>query len=513
LGGGGGCIPGDLGRYDGVCCPPDGGGEKGDGDSALLTGCGAGYACGPDGTCLARNGGSRGIDPLVARLPRYRLCRQDTHGPPPLYGFPVGSRRGGGDLKLAYYSSHGDAAEAGEERSRRRGVETVLVVIHGVLRNADDYYCTALQAAAAAPDAERGNNSSSSDKTWVIAPLFAFHDEGGEEDDDDLVLENGGTPLRWGDDESDPWRSGASAATGGNFGGQKHVSDEDDDDDSLSSYRALDLLLTHLAGRGGEEEGGGRPRGPLLPRLKRVVVAGHSSGGQYAQRWSLVSPVWEALGASGADADGAGPIRPNGIEVRSVAANPSSYAYLHPLRWDESRRGWAVPNATACPGYDRWQWGLEGDDRDGDRDGVAAAAGAAAPMNPYVRRQLRAAGGARGLVERFRNRRVIYLAGGRDRCNVSGSGNKGWCDSHGLETACMDQLQGPTRWERFRRYLSGLSLAGVPADGRVADGVGHDHSLVFQSPEGLRALFGPVDRGEDGGGGDDDERVAIAAHR
>jgi hypothetical protein len=355
----------------------------------------------------------------------------------------------------------------------------------------------------------------------VIAPLFAFHDEGGEEDDDDdLVLENGGTPLRWGDDESDPWRSGASAKAGAAGRLYSEEEEEDDDDDSLSSYRALDLLLTHLAGRGGEhgdeEEGGGggsggHGRGPLLPRLKRVVVAGHSSGGQYAQRWSLVSPVWEALEASGADADGAGPIRPNRIEVRSVAANPSSYAYLHPLRWDESERRWAVPNATACPGYDRWQWGLEGDDNGGDRDDAAAAAEpGAAWMNPYVRRQLRAAGGAQGLVERFRNRRAIYLAGGRDRCNVSGSGSKGWCDSHGLETACMDQLQGPTRWERFRRYLSGLSLVDVPADGRVAEGAGHDHSLVFQSPEGIRALFGPVDDGEDGG---DDERLAIAAHR
>jgi hypothetical protein len=502
-----------------VCCPPDagGGGEKG--DSTLLTGCGAGYACGPNGTCLARNGSSRGIDPLVARLPRYRLCRQDTHGPPPLYGFPVGTTRGGDDLKLAYYSSHGDAMEAGEERSRRRGVETVLVVIHGVLRNADDYYCTALQAAAsaAAPDAERGSSSANDDdKTWVIAPLFAFHDDG-DGDDDDLVLENGGTPLRWGDDESDPWRSGASARVAA---GRLY---SEEDDDSLSSYRALDLLLAHLAGWGGEHDdeeeddgggSGGHGRGPLLPRLKRVVVAGHSSGGQYAQRWSLVSPVWEALGAPGASAgsDGAGPIRPNRVEVRSVAANPSSYAYLHPLRWDESERRWAVPNATACPGYDRWQWGLEGDDRGGDRDGDAAAAGAAS-MNPYVRRQLRAAGGARGLVVRFRSRRVIYLAGGQDRCNVSGSGNTGWCDSHGLETACMDQLQGPTRWERFRRYLSGLSLVGVPADGRVAEGAGHDHSLAFQSPEGIRALFGPVDDGEDGGGGGDDERVAIAAHR
>ena len=86
-----------------------------------LTGCGVGYACGANGTCVAADA-SR--DPLVARLPRYRLGRQAMGvGPPKLYGFPVGRKRSpDDDHKLAYYSTHGDLLdEEKEEGSEEDG--------------------------------------------------------------------------------------------------------------------------------------------------------------------------------------------------------------------------------------------------------------------------------------------------------------------------------------------------------------------------------------------------------
>jgi hypothetical protein len=482
--GNGGCIPSDLGSYHGTCCDdsttiPSVGSRtttsarRTHAQSFVpLTGCGVGYACGPNITCIAADAVK---DPLVARLPRYRLCQQARNEPPKLYGFPVkhpgrSLDDDSNDLKLVYYSTHGDVlgefCAEGDERignckakqgstfiDARKDVDTIFVVIHGALRNADDYFCTGQSAAS---QLKPGH------KTWVISPLFAFWNESAS----NLQLANGGTALRWGDDVNDPWRSGANAVTTTN------ASQDSTDDYSLSSYHALDGMLAHLLHLKQRKR---------LPALKLVVAAGHSSGGQYVQRWSLLSPVWD-----------------NRL-MRAVVANPSSYAYLTPLRYDSARHEWRIPSSIIdCPDYDQWQWGFEG-----------AADSHNSLSNPYVRHHVRRAGGVDGLIERFRKRQVLYLAGSQDRCNVSGTtADSGWCDSHGLETTWMDLLQGSTRWERYHRYLSSLQRIGLPSEHSIVEGVGHDHSLLFQSPEGLRALFS-LD--EPPSVGQDSQLVSLAA--
>jgi hypothetical protein len=55
----------------------------------------------------------------------------------------------------------------------------------------------------------------------------------------------------------------------------------------------------------------------------------------------------------------------------------------------------------------------------------------------------------------FAVRQVVYLAGSQDICNVTGS-EDGWCYSHGLETTCMDEIQGSNRLEHNLRYVSSL---------------------------------------------------------
>jgi hypothetical protein len=56
----------------------------------------------------------------------------------------------------------------------------------------------------------------------------------------------------------------------------------------------------------------------------------------------------------------------------------------------------------------------------------------------------------------------------------------------------MDELQGHNRFERNARYTSSLRLSGIFQNHarRVTDGVGHDHSLMFQSQIGLESVFG-----------------------
>jgi pimeloyl-ACP methyl ester carboxylesterase len=214
----------------------------------------------------------------------------------------------------------------------------------------------------------------------------------------------------------------------------------------VSSYAALDSMVNYLWSR--------------FPDMRQMTVAGHSSGGQTVQRWAMLTSSWRES------------------RMRAIVANPSSYAYLTPLRFIDGYWRRPIKEAADCPQYNRWQWGL---DTDGDI------------KVPYRDAALK---NATEVVEQFKSRQVLYLAGALDRCNISKV--VGWCHSHGLETTCMDNLQGSNRIERNERYMSSLRMIGIWKNHarRVVEGVGHDHSLMFQSQIGLESVFGEWD-GED----------------
>ena len=126
------------------------------------------------------------------------------------------------------------------------------------------------------------------------------------------------------------------------------------------------------------------------------------------------------------------------------------------------------------PGYNQYEYGL--------------APGPELSASPYVAKAI-AAGGVAALAKAYAARDVVYLAGGADVCNVT----TGWCESHGLETTCSDELQGKWRLQRAQQYFSFLQAFYAPAKlGHrlsVVPGVGHDHSLMFTSKSGLGAIF------------------------
>jgi hypothetical protein len=157
---------------------------------------------------------------------------------------------------------------------------------------------------------------------------------------------------------------------------------------------------------------------------------------------------------------------------RGVVANPSSYAYyITPLRFYDDR--WNLPPKEDCPGYIQWKWGLH----EGGNLTV-----------PYVHGVLHELG-ISFLIRRFARRHLIYLIGSLDHCNVSRR-DPGWCCSPGLETSCMDNLPGPNRLERHLRYVLSLRNLGIPCRRMLVLGVGHDHSLMFNSDNGLRSIYG-----------------------
>lgn len=456
-----GCIPNDMGSYNATCCHNDTTSEVDGG----MTGCAVGYKCideknhgggissidrryrrsslrrasvlkilsatksNNDYFCLANEKEAPMADDFVNTLPRYQLCRV-PYSMSQLYGFGIGNNS---TTKLGYYSSHGnvqtDVDESMNTSFDRTNVGMVLIIIHGSGRNADDYFCSALAAAEL--------QKKWSD-VWVIVPRFF--------DDTDHPPKDF---LYWKTDDDDgdgTWRYGANSANGGTKA-----------TNGISSYTALDEVIKHTWMI-------------KLPNLKQIVIAGHSSGGQFVNRWSLMTQVW---------ADD------NPTKMRSVVANPSSFIYLTPKRWIEELKEWQIPSSTItknCPHYNQWEWGLD--------DG--------GPLHVPYRDEVFQHKSQNDIIDSFRRRKVIYLSGSLDLC--PGDDNRSIkCHSHGIETKCMDELQGKTRFQRSQLYMK--SLTQVPSkslegwknhEHRIVHGVGHDHSLMWTASIGIDTLFGDI---------------------
>jgi pimeloyl-ACP methyl ester carboxylesterase len=271
-------------------------------------------------------------------------------------------------------------------------ITRAVLVLHGRLRNADVYYRSAKTAQTAAGEA--------GDATIMIVPQFLA----------DIDVDAHHLPadtLRW---SLEGWEGGDSA-TGPT---------------PASSFDALDAILARLADR------------RLFPNLKQVVVAGHSGGGQVVQRYAIAGSGEAAL-------------THEGIGIRYVVANPSSYAYFSAERPEPSI-------AASCPGFNDWKYGME------SRPAYLAAPTPGALEQGYIGRQ------------------VIYLLGTLDTNP----------NHPALDKSCMAEAQGQYRYARGHAYAATMQArdAGTP-NHRLWDvpGVGHEGDKMLTSPCGLAALF------------------------
>lgn len=192
----------------------------------------------------------------------------------------------------------------------------------------------------------------------------------------------------------------------------------------VSSFDALDAILRRLGDHA------------FYPALRSIVVAGHSGGGQVVQRYAILTHADRAL---------------PGIHLRFVVANPSSYAWFTPER--------PVPfDHAACPGFDRWKYGMHG-------------------LPPYAGGESPAA-----LEAAYAARDVVYLLGTADTDPAQSA----------LDRSCAAEAQGPFRYARGMSYA--LAMQRRHPDGpavRVLQvlGVGHSGEAMFTSTCGLAALF------------------------
>ncbi|WP_129972796.1 MULTISPECIES: alpha/beta fold hydrolase [unclassified Pseudomonas] len=270
-------------------------------------------------------------------------------------------------------------------------IERVLIVIHGRLRNAETYRKSGEVAAELA-----GQTAN----TLVIAPQFL-------NESDVSLYSLPASVLRW---QGNDWMGGGLSTR----------------PNPLSSYAALDEIVGRLSDR------------KQFPDVKQIVIFGHSGGAQVVQRYALLAQEQPAL-------------KTEGIRLRYVVANPSSYAYFNeqrPVAFDHAK----------CPGFNRWKYGLVD---------PPIYSGGQTPAQ---------------LEGRYVKREVIYLLGQQDTDPQHPA----------LDKSCAAKAQGAYRLERgklFFGYLLRRHPEGVNQRLVEVPGVGHNGDGMLTSPEGQKALF------------------------
>jgi pimeloyl-ACP methyl ester carboxylesterase len=311
----------------------------------------------------------------------------------------------GRQLQIAYTSS------APIDQANNK-IDRAVIVIHGINRDADVYLESMLRAAKQTATADA--------RTIIVAPQFLNHEDAAAHQ-----LPNG-LPV---------WRGSAWTE-----GDDSEVDSKDIAAPRISSYTVVDRLVEKLADEA------------LFPKLRSVVVAGHSAGGQFINRYAAGNRFDEKLS------------RERRLRVRYVIANPSSYLYFDEQRPVLGSAGkFAKPTAEQikqCPGYNDYRYGME-------------------KLNGYMQ-----AVGPDQLRSQYAQREVVYLLGAEDTDPNHAS----------LSKTCAAEMQGRHRLERGQLYHAHLrKFFGQEIAKRhrvqLVPGVGHNSLKMFSSPGGVRCLF------------------------
>lgn len=175
-------------------------------------------------------------------------------------------------------------------------IERAVVIVHGVQRDADQYFNTGRTLL--------DNAGLSADRTLLIAPNFLTPKDAGASND---------MPL-W---PRDKWMHGVESQSGHS---------------GIAAFQVLDDLVDYLADR------------QRYPALKDIVMVSHSAGAQLMQRYAVANDLDTSLKA-------------RGLTIRYVIASPSSYVYLDRNRWQHD--GFKPVVTVLCPGYNRYRYGVE----------------------------------------------------------------------------------------------------------------------------------------------------------
>ena len=191
---------------------------------------------------------------------------------------------------LTYFSTH-------DLHKNNSKVERLVIVIHGALRNGDEYFNDTVKAA---------KKFGVADKTIILSPSFRK-----------ISDERGPTELYWGRPWDTKWKYGYRSQ----------------DQDKVSSFKVIDNLIYSIA------------RSNNFPNLKNIVITGHSAGGQFTQRYAVYSEIRNHISQ----------------KILFVPSNPSSYLYLDPERYEFSGGNYRLKSfdQNNCKDFNAYIYGPE----------------------------------------------------------------------------------------------------------------------------------------------------------
>ena len=291
-------------------------------------------------------------------------------------------------------------------------ITRALIMVHGAGRNADHYFETSTAA---------GFLAGALSNSIIVAPRFIAGRDSASANE--VVWPEGGNS----------WRSGGMSPN----------------NPAISSFDFVDALVRKLSDK------------RVFPNLTKIVVAGHSAGGQLATRYAMTNKVHGTPGVS----------------ISYVVANPSSYAWpaavrplptgdADPVGADKAALGpdgekvhtrfeYGPFDTTKAANYNRWPAGLE------NRSGYSAGA-----TNEQLIKQL---------VERP----TTYLLGQVDVLPLGG-----------FDSSPNAMAQGPTRrarGEAFFKYVN--ETLGAKHNAIIVSECGHNARCVFTTDVVLPVIF------------------------
>src|SRR4030095_13345010 len=231
----------------------------------------------------------------------------------------------------------------------------------------------------------------------------------------------------------DSWRSGGMSPTNTN----------------VSSFDFVDELLRKLANK------------KTFPNLTKIVVAGHSAGGQYATRYAMTNKLHGTLG----------------VDVSYVVANPSSYAWPAAVR--------PLPTGDADPvGADKEALGRDGDKVHGNFSFGPFCTTKAPNYNRWPAGLENLTGYSKGMsVEQLKKQLVerptTYLLGQVDVLPLGG-----------FDSSPNAMAQGPTRrarGEAFFKYVT--ETLGAKHKAIIVPECGHNDRCIYTTDLVFPVIF------------------------
>lgn len=293
-------------------------------------------------------------------------------------------------------------------------VTRALIMVHGAMRNADHYFRTATTAAFL---------GRALDDTVVIAPHLINKSDPRQENE-----------VVWPEYRDNPinWRDGGVSVT----------------DPGLTSFDFVDEIVRKLADK------------KNFPNLTHIVVAGHSAGGQFTNRYEMANKLDGTL---------------DGITMSYAVANPSSYAWPSSDRplpvgdadpkdaYKEAMKGETVGtdfkygpfDASKAPDYDKWPKGMQ-------------------DLGGYVKDL-----SADQLRKQLAERKTTYLLGQVDVLPLGG-----------FDDSPTAMAQGPTRRARGEAYVKYIEdKLGAKPQVIIVSECGHNDRCIYTTGNVLPVIF------------------------